>query len=68
MMTQAVMWTKHVRPALLRCLESALSVTDVAKMALGYIDGSGLPFAKAAEAGSDEEAEPAAAAAAAVQF
>ena len=58
-------WAKHVRPLLLRCLESALPVVDVAKLALGYVDGSGLPFDKAAEEGeSDEQAEPAAAAAA----
>ena len=68
MMTQTALWTKHTRPLLLRCLESALPVTDVAKLALGYIDGSGLPFVTAAEEGeSDEQAEPAAAAAAATQ-
>ena len=64
MLTQAAMWAKLVRPVLLRCLEAALPVTDVATMAMGYVDGSGLPFAKAAESESDEEAEPAAAAAA----
>jgi hypothetical protein len=35
MMAQAALWTKHTRPALLRCLEFALPVTDVAKLALG---------------------------------
>ena len=35
MMTQRAMWTKHVRPELLRCLEAALPVTDLTKLALG---------------------------------
>jgi hypothetical protein len=65
LMTQVAMWAKHARPLLLRCLESALPVADVAKLALGYVDGSGLSFVKAAEEGeSDGEAEPVAAAAA----
>ena len=62
LMAQALLWTKHVRPALLSRLEFVLPVTDVAKLALGYVDGSGLPFEKAAEAKSNEDAEPAAAA------
>ena len=65
MMAQTALWTKHTQPALLRCLDAVLPVTDVAKLALGYIDGSGLPFSISAEAESDEKAEPAAAAAAA---
>ena len=67
MVTQMATWTKLVRPMLLRCLESALPVTDVAKLALGYVDGSGLPFITAtdSEADSDEKADPATAAAAA---
>ena len=65
MMTQRSMWIKSARPLLLRCLESALPVTDVAKLALGYIDGSGAPFTSADEAESDEDVQPAAAAAAA---
>ena len=61
MMAHATMWIKHVRPVLLCCLEAALPVTDVAKLALGYVDGSGPSFGIAAKADSDEEAEPAAA-------
>ena len=67
MMTLTAMWTKRVRPVLLCCLEAALPLTDVAKLALGYIDGSGLPFVTAAKEGeSDEKVKPAAAAAAAL--
>ena len=61
MMAQTAMWAKHTRPTLLLSLESALPVTDVAKLALGYVDGSGLPFDKPVEAESAEQAEPAAA-------
>ena len=64
MAAQKYEWVKHVRPVLLCCLKAALPVTDVAKLALGYIDGNGLPFAAAVEAESDEEAESAVAAAA----
>jgi len=63
MMAQTALWIKHTRPALLLCLEFVLPVTDVAKVALGYVDGSGPPFAAGAEeAESDGEADPAAAA------
>ena len=64
LMAQTALWAKHTRPLLLRCLDSALPVTDVAKLALSYVDGSGQPFTTAVEAEYDEEAEPAAAAAA----
>jgi len=61
MAAQKETWIKRARPVLLRCLEAALPVTDVAKLALGYIDGSGLPFPTAADAEAAAEAEPAAA-------
>jgi hypothetical protein len=49
-------WTKHMRPALLLCLEAALPVADVAQLALAYVDGSGRPFdhEKQAQAHVDE--------------
>ena len=58
---QKALWAKHTRPALLLSLKFVLPVTDVAKLALGYVDGSGPSFRLAEEGGSDEEAEPAAA-------
>jgi len=65
LMTQTALWSKRVQPVLLNGLNAVLPVTDLAKLALGYIDGSGLPLDSAAEAESDEGAvsEPAAAAA-----
>lgn len=62
LMAQTALWVRHTRPQQLHCLESALAVTDVAKLALGCIDGSGPPFTAAEKANSDEEAEPDAAA------
>ena len=40
-------WERCVRPLLLRYVEAVLSVVDVAKLALGYIDGIGAPFTSA---------------------
>ena len=54
------MWEQRVRPLLLHSVEAVLPVADVAKLAMGYVDGSGPPFATAAEAEADEQAEPAA--------
>ena len=50
---QVEIWRARIRPAVLRCLSEPL-IPDVAKLVLGYVDGSGLAFAAA-------EAPPAAA-------
>lgn len=43
-------WQRCVQPLLLRSIEAVLPVADVAKLAMGYIDGSGAPFTSATEA------------------
>ena len=43
---QVQMWRSRMRPAVLRCLCVPL-IPDVAKLVLGYVDGSGLAFAAA---------------------
>jgi len=50
---QKASWTENVRPALLTHLETVLPVTDLAKLALSYVDGSGLPFASEAAEEAD---------------
>lgn len=57
MCTQMASWKKHTRPVLLRCLETVLSVVDVAQLALGYIDGSGLPFVVSSAPDTDADVD-----------
>lgn len=67
MMAQTALWTKRVQPLLRNDLSIVLPVTDVAKLALGYVDVSGLPFTAVAEAECDGEAESTAVVAVAAQ-
>lgn len=57
-LAQVALWTKYTQPVLLRCLGQVLHVTDIAKLTLSYIDGSGTPFASAEKDGPDVQNEP----------
>ena len=68
LLAQTALWTKHIRPVLLRCLDGVLPVADMAKLVLVYVDGSGPPFAAAASANDsddDDDIDPPASASAA---
>lgn len=54
LLAQTALWTTHSRPVLLRCLDGMLPVTDVAKLVLAYVDGSGPPFSAAVEDSDDD--------------
>jgi len=67
MRLHAAMWSQHVQPVLQLCFDEPLPVADLAKLTLGYVDGSGPPFVATAAADADVDVAETGAAAAAAQ-